>query len=172
MFGMMWFNVTWKSFMQMVLLVAALFLLLILPSLLPVQSDAEKLANVERNDAVSLVATPTTIFNNNLLIAGISLVPVFGWGFIVFVMWNTGLTLASYGQPFFWVLFNPFAWVELSVYSYAVLKSVKLIHLLRQRKCNDFKVSFVKTVAYSFIFMCLILLGSALVEYWLIQGLL
>jgi len=172
-----------KPIVYFLLLLTALFCILIVPSLLPVQSQTEKQNNVQHNDARSQRETVATIFNNNMLIAGLTLIPGLGWATIFFILWNTGKVVASYNQPWYWSFNNLFAWIELSVYSYALLKSIKLIHLWRQRKTkfnmptgeliirntNGFWYEFIKTIAVTIIIMCFVLLFSAILEYHLVR---
>ena len=146
------------------------FLIMIVPSLLPVQSTAQKQATVQQNNVQSQQASAASIFNNNLVVSGITLIPFVGWGYLIFALWNTGVVIASYGHPWYWIFNNPFAWVELSVYSYVLLQSWKLRRLIPQWRCNDFKVTFTKTVAYTFIVMIIVLFVSAMVEYFVIRG--
>jgi hypothetical protein len=172
-----------KSLVHFGAILAMLFLILILPTLLHLQSPEQQQATQQQNNNQSRLATASSIFNNNLMVAGISLVPYFGWGYIIFVLWNTGTVIASYGQPWYWVLNNMFAWIELAVYSYMILKSIKLVQLFRQRKTKftdlEGKVvvrktvgvypEIVKTLAYTFIVASMVLLASALIEYALIS---
>jgi hypothetical protein len=154
-----------------------------LPSLLPLHSQAQKDVIVAANNAQSQSATATSIFNNNLFIAGVSLIPYVGWGYIIFALWNTGTVIASYNQPWNWALNNLFAWIELGVYSYMILKSIKLWQLFKQRKtcftdldgkCVIRKTTgvwneIVYTAMFSLIAACVVLLLSALLEYSVIS---
>ena len=173
-----------KYFIVLTLLFAVLLLPSILQSLpnpfpfkLPtLQSPEQKQATVQQNNAQSKEATVATIFNNNLLISGLALIPVAGWTFLAVVLWRTGLVVSSYQMAWWFVLNNPFAWIELSVYAYAVLASLKILHLLRQHKVGDwfhpggqYKIEFAKTVCYTLIVMTIVLLASAFTEHWLIH---
>lgn len=151
------------------LLLGCLFTVLILPSFLPVQTETEKQQTKEHNNAIAQTATVASIFNNNLIIGLIAFVPFIGWGYLLAALWNTGVVVASYNLPSYTVLLNVFAWVELAVYSYIVLQSVKLVHLFQQRKCNDFKASTLKLVAYTLITTNIVLLVSALLEYTMLR---
>jgi ABC-type proline/glycine betaine transport system permease subunit len=118
-----------------------------------------------------------------MAIAGFTLIPFLGWGFLGYLLWNTGKIVASYNQPWYWSFNNLFAWIELAVYSYAVLRSIKLVHLWRQRKTkfimptgelvirntNGFWYEFIKTIAFALIVMCIVMLLSAILEYRLLQ---
>jgi hypothetical protein len=166
-----------KRFPFFVLLLMALFFILVLPSLLPIQNQTQKQATMNQNNVQSQHATATSIFNNNLLVAGITFIPIVGWGYLIFAMWNTGVVIASYGQPWYWIFNNPFAWVELAIYSYVVLQSWKLLGVLKQHKIRDwfhpggyYKLTFVKTIAYTFITITLTLLLSAILEYAVIAS--
>jgi hypothetical protein len=155
----------------------ACFFIMILPSLIPVQNQTQKQATVTQNNIQSSQASATSIFNNNLMVASITLIPFVGWGYLIFALWNTGVVIASYGQPWFWIFNNLFAWIEIAIYSYVVLQSWKLLSILKQHKINDwfhpggyYKLIFTKTVAYTYIVMIVVLLASALLEYFLIRG--
>lgn len=172
-----------KTVIYFLTILTLMFLILIIPSLLPIQSQAQKANNVAANDAQSRGATATNIFNNNIFIAGVSLIPYVGWGYIIFALWNTGTVIASYNQPWNWVLNNLFAWIELGVYSFMIMKSFKLLQLFRQRKTKftdlDGKVvvrkttgvwnEIVTTAMFSLIAACIVLLLSALLEYQVIS---
>ena len=166
-----------KTFGIYFLIMAVLFGLILLPTLLPVQSQTQKQSNVQANDAQSHSATATRIFNNNIIIAAVALIPYVGWGYLGYVMWETGKVIASYNQPWWWIFNNPFAWIELSIYSYMVLQSWKLFGLLKQNKLSDwfhsggyFKVKVIKTIAYTMIVAIVVLLLSAILEYWVIAS--
>jgi hypothetical protein len=161
-----------------------LLVIVILPSVISVQSPSQKQDTMQQNNNNSRTTTAPAIFNNNLIVALVSLIPYVGWGWLGYVIWNTGVVLASYSQPWYWVLGNPFVYVEFAVYSYMVLRSIKLVRLFRQRKTRftdlDGKVvvrkttgvypEIVKTAAYTFIVATVVLLAAALVEYVLIQS--
>lgn len=85
--------------------------------------------NIQENNDRIVKTTPLTIFTNNFLVTTVTLIPYFGWGYILFVMWNTGLVVASYNNALLLVLINPFAWIELSVNAVAILLSYKLLRL-------------------------------------------
>lgn len=161
-----------------------LFFILLLPSVFSFQSESQKQATVENNNALSMAANPASIFNNNLIVAGITMIPYAGWIFMGYVMYNTGVVIASYGQPWWWSLTNPFAYVELAVYAYMILRSIKLVQLFRQRytkftdldgklvvrKTTGVYPEIVKTLAIAFIVCTLVLLVSAFVEFLFIRG--
>jgi hypothetical protein len=155
-----------------VIVLMLLFLILVLPSVIHTQTPEQQQATQQQNNLQSQKATASSIFNNNLIVSLISLIPIVGWGYLIAVLWNTGVVVASYGQPWYWIFNNVFAWIELAVYSYVVLQSWKLYHLIPQRKCNDFKVTFTKTVAYTLIITTVVLMLSALLEYALISRML
>lgn len=171
-----------KTILYFWIILALMFFIIILPGLLPIQSQAQKEANMAENNANSGQATATSIFNNNLLVAGVTLIPYVGWGYIIFILWNTGNVIASYSQPWYWILDNIFAWIELGVYSFMVLKSVKLVQLFKQRKtcftdldgkCVTRKTTgvwneIITTAMFALIVACLILLFSAILEYTII----
>ena len=158
----------YKKILYYFILLTALFLILVLPSIITVQTPQQQQATQHQNNIQAQKATATSIFNNNLLVAAISLIPFVGWSYLIYVLWNTGVVIASYGHPWYWIFNNVFAWIELAVYSYAVLQSWKLYHLIPQWRCNDFKVTFTKTVAYTMITVILALLASAVLEYMVI----
>ena len=158
-----------KRLIYFIILLATLFFVIVLPSIIVVQTPQEQQATQHQNDIQAQQATAASIFNNNLLVAGISLIPFLGWGYLLYVLWNTGIVIASYGHPWYWIFNNTFAWIELAVYSYMVLQSWKLYRLGPQFRCNDFKVTFIKTMVYSMITAILILLASALLEYAVIS---
>lgn len=163
-----------------------MFLILLLPSLLPLQSESEKQAIVEQNALVAQSATVSSIFNNNLCVAVISLFPFLGWGLLGFILWNTGYVVAGYGDVVACLFLNPFVYVELALYSYVVLQSYRLWRLFRQRltvftdldgkrvvrKTNGIYQEMGKTGAYTFIVVTVVLLVSAFVEVMLIRGVL
>ena len=154
-----------KRVIYFAILLFALFTILIFPSLIPFQTPAQQQATQHQNTVQSQNATASSIFNNNMLVAGLTLIPFVGWGYLIAVLWNTGVVVASYQHPWWWILNNTFAWIELAVYSYVLLQSWKLYRLIPQWRCNDFKVTFTKTVAYTMIVATIVLLLSALLEY-------
>lgn len=154
-----------KQLDYFMLLLTCLFLTLMLPSILSVQSPTEKQVTMEHNDQVAKSATVYSIFANNIVITLGTLIPVFGWGYILYIMWNTGTVIASYSQPFYWVLNNPFAWIELSVCSYAILQSIKLLKFTRQRNWNKL----VRTICVSTGIIATAVLASAAIEILVIS---
>jgi hypothetical protein len=178
------FRFNQKSCVYFLTIFAVLFLLLAFPSLLPFQSPEDNQATVEQNNLASQSATVASIYNNNMVIAGFSLIPVGGWIFLGFILCNTGVVVASYGQPITTLVLNPFVYIELSIYSYVVLRSIKLLHLFRQRQTKFVDLTgkqvvrrttgvyhdIAKTVAYTLIVSCLALLASAFVEYMILRG--
>ena len=174
---------TQKNIVYFGIVLAVLFAILIIPSLLHLQTPEQQMDTQQQNNVRSQQATASSIFNNNILVAGITLVPYVGWGYIIFVLWNTGTVIASYGQPWYWILNNMFAWIELAIYGYMILRSIKIVHLFRQRKTKftdldgmvvvrkttGVYVELVKTIAYAFIVSTLVLSASAVLEYFLIS---
>jgi hypothetical protein len=173
-----------RQFLYFIVIYGALFAVLILPGLFPTLSLSEAEAIRDNNNAVAQSATVTSIFNNNLAIAGFSIIPFGGWIFAFYILWQTGVVVSSYGYPWWFILSNPFAYVELAVISYMILRSVRLVHLFRQRKTRftdlDGKTvvrrttgvyhSMALTVAYSLIAATIILLVSAFIEFLMIRG--
>ena len=167
-----------RNFGYFFISLTCLFTILLIPSILPVESPAQKENTRGQNNVAAAKSTTQSIFNNNLMIATLTLIPGFGWGWIIMVMWNTGRVLASYNQLSYWLLL-PFVWIELSVYSYALLKSIKVVHLFKQRKTkfrdlngvfverktNGVYTEIVKTLAYTFIAITVTLLLSAILEH-------
>ncbi len=161
-----------------------LIIVLLIPGIVSLQSATQKQATMEHNNALSQTATITSIFNNNLVIAGISFIPYAGWGWLIFVLWNTGTVAASYSQPWYWLLLNPFTYIEIAVYSYMVLKSIWIVQLFKRRKTKftDLEGNLVvrkttgvwpeiaKTAAYAFITCTVTLLVSAFIEFAIIHA--
>jgi archaellum biogenesis protein FlaJ (TadC family) len=158
-----------KSILYFLIVLSALFLVVIIPSIIPFQTPEQQNETKHENDITSQTATATSIYHNNMIIAGLTLVPYVGWGYLFYALWNTGLVVASYHQPWWYLFMNPFAWIELSIYSYALLQSLKILHLLPQYKANDFWYTLIRKIAYTIVFMALALLASAIVEYLLIS---
>ena len=172
-----------KKLIYFIILLFGLFFVLVLPSIIVVQSPQQQQATQHQNDVQAQKSTAASIFNNNLLVAGISLIPFVGWGYLIFVLYNTGVVIASYGHPWWWILNNTFAWIELGVYSYMIMKSIKLLQLFKQRKTKftdlDGKVivrkttgvwnEIITTAMFSLIAACIVLLLSALLEYQIIS---
>ena len=154
-----------RSIVYFIMLLAILFFVLLLPSFLPVQSEAQKQANMNHNNQAAKVATANGIFSNNMLIATLAIIPGIGWGFILFSMWETGLIVASYSQPFY-VLLSPVAWIELSVYAFAIISSVELVQIYRHKS----KRNFFQTMLVSLAMISIILFLSATFEIHLING--
>jgi hypothetical protein len=117
------------------------------------------------------------------MVAGATLIPYVGWGYLIFVLWNTGTVVASYGQPWYSIFGNVFAWIELAVYSYMILKSIKIVQLFKQRKTcfidldgkcvvrktNGVWYQIFQTSMYALIVSCLVLMTSAVIEYFIIS---
>jgi hypothetical protein len=158
-----------KQLVYFLLILEGLFLILMLPTVFFTQPATQKQVTMTNNNNQARQATVTSIFHNNLLIAVVTLIPVAGWGYCIAVMWQTGVVVASYNYPFYWIAGNPFAWIELSVFAYVILQSYKLLHLVPQRKANDFKVTFTMVACKALIASIVVLLVSALLEYWVIR---
>lgn len=175
--------INWKQLGCHLIIFAVLFAVLSFPSLIP-QPDSQSQLIMEQNNARAQSATVASIYNNNLVIALCTLIPVGGWIFIGVVLWSTGVVVASYANPVATLLFNPFVYVELAVYSYVVLQSIRILRLFRRRKTRftDLEGKQVvrntvgvwyeigKTVAYVLIVCAVTLLVSALIEYSLVAG--
>jgi hypothetical protein len=86
-----------RQFIYFLIIFATLFLIVILPGLFPTLSYSETQVIMENNNVASQSATVASIFNNNLLIAGITLIPYVGWGWIICVLWQTGIVVSCYG---------------------------------------------------------------------------
>ena len=99
------------------------------------------------------------------MISLIGLIPILGASFILACSWATGLVVASYNQPVYWILTNPFAWIELSVYSFVLLQSWRIIQFYRQRKTIKFWNLTAKTALTTIMVMGFILFLSAVLEY-------
>ena len=99
-----------------------------------------------------------------------SLFPFAGWLFVGVVLWRTGLLVASYNQPWFWAFGNVFAWVELSVYSFVVVQSLRLFMFYRQRKILRFWYVVFKTVLFTLGVAGVVLFLSALLEFAVIHS--
>jgi hypothetical protein len=152
-----------KTIRNFFIILFILFSIVLLPSVLPVQSSQQKQSNINENMKRSMGASAFGIFENNFVIAVISFVPVVGWGIIGGIMWKTGLVIASYTNPgIIWVFF---AFIELSVYSFVLLQSLKIVKFFYQRKQGHFWVLTGKTTALTFAVSALVLLLSAIVEY-------
>lgn len=179
--------IRFKHYLYFIAIFVGLLFILLFPSVLSLHTVSENQAIAENNNAKSQIATPISIFNNNLIVAGITLIPGAGWIWLGYVMWNTGTVVASYGYPWYWIFTSVagvFAFVELAVYAYVILRSIKLVQLFRQRytKFTDLNSNvvkrktvgvypeMVKTGAYVFIVSAVVLLCSALIEYYIIHG--
>lgn len=158
-----------KSSASFFIVLFLLFFIIIIPSLIPVQTLTQKQETQQHNNEVSQQATVASIFNNNLIIAIISFIPFVGWGYLLAALWNTGVVVASYSQPWYNLFLNPFAWIELYTFTYILFQSWKIVHLIPQRKANDFKVTLIKLICKTLIVITLILLFSAMLEYAIIR---
>lgn len=147
------------------LLLIVYLVLLGLPSVLPVQSDVQKLDNMAANDAQAANATVAGIFGNNLLIAVFSIIPMFGFGWLALVIWQTGLVAASYPSVGLLVYLNPFVWVELPVYVLMTYFSLRIFQALSVKDKQGAIGLFKRGLLYSVV----ILLISAFVEILIIK---
>jgi hypothetical protein len=147
---------------------ALLFLIVNLPSHLHTQTVQQQQANVASNEISKQKITAYAIFQNNFLVALLTLVPFAGWSWIGAVLWKTGLVIASYNQPY-WALTNAFVWIELAIYSFVVLQSVNITLLLRHRKTMQIKLPIIKIVLATVSVAMLTLLISAVLEYMIIM---
>jgi len=140
-----------------------------LPSLLPhtltyAQKQAGIAANVQRQQTV----TPLSIFLNNYLIAGFSIFPIAGWIFTDIVMFKTGIVVASYSLPSYWIFTSVFGWIELSVYSFCLLQGCRIFMFYLKRKSLSFWPLTAKTVLVTLSISGLVLMFSAIWEYVII----
>ena len=117
-------------------ILAVFYLAISLPIVVPIQSASQKQVNVENNNARASKATLSEVFGNNAMIAGLSLIPYFGWGFIVLTLYNTGLVAASYPNPWLVIFLNPFMYIELLVYASMTLLSFSMATSLKK---HDFR---------------------------------
>lgn len=136
-----------------------------LPSMLPVQSEGQKLDNVVVNDARSASATVAGIFGNNMLIALLSVLPFVGPGLLGLFIWQTGLVAASYPTVGLFVYLNPFVYVELPVYALMAYYSYQLCVKLKVKDYVGAKSVLKRGIVYSAI----ILVISAFVEIILLK---
>lgn len=138
------------------------------PSFLPVQTEQQKQNNVQSNNARAGSATIFNIFIQNYAIALVTFIPVIGWGFIGAVMWNTGLVIASYNQPF-WQLTSIFAWIELSIYSFVIVQSLWLVQIWLKRKTTNMLTPIIKTILITASVVAIVLVLSAILEFVVIR---
>jgi hypothetical protein len=140
-----------------------LFLTVLLPFVLPVQSSEQKAAKVAENNARSSSISSMDIFSNNYKVALLGLVPLFGWSFLLAVMWNTGLVVASYSCPgWVWLVF---AVVEVGVYSFVVLQSIGCVQAVLKRNWR----LMARRVVFAVFVSCAVLGVAAFIENLLIH---
>jgi hypothetical protein len=120
---------------------------------------------VNQNNQKARIATANSIWSNNMLIATLTIIPGFGWGFILYSMWQTGLIVASYDTSYY-VLCSPIAWIELSAYAFAILSSIELVQIYRGKS----KRNFFQTLIISLVIISTTLFLSATFEIYLING--
>jgi hypothetical protein len=151
------------------LIFALLYLVVALPTIIPHTLTATQRsdnidANLERRNTVTVLG----IFGNNYLIAGFSLFPFAGWIFDAIVMWRTGIVVASYSLPVTWLLTSTFVMIELAVYSFSILQSIRILGFYRARKTIQFWTETLRTVFLTLGVSGLVLLLSAVWEYVII----
>jgi hypothetical protein len=127
------------------------------------------MSTVQSNNLKTQTSTVFSIFSNNFMVAAVTLIPGVGWGYILMVMWNTGVVVASYNQPAYWVLNNPFAWIELSVYSFAVLWSIKLFYMVKDRKRPQYGQRLFAYAVLGLMVVGVVLFLSAVLEFSIIH---
>lgn len=146
-----------------------LFLIAALPGVLPVQSEAQKIANVESNTAKTGTVTIQSIFLNNFLVALATLIPFAGWSFIGAVLWHTGLIVASYNQPY-WLFTNWVVWAELTCYSFVIVQSVRIVIFYLKIKTLKRWKPVVANILVTALIVGVVLLVSAILEFMMIKG--
>lgn len=152
-----------KSVLYFFVIFCGLFLTVLLPSFLPVQSSEQKASRMAENDARSASVTTFPIFANNFKVALLGLVPLFGWSFLLAVMWNTGLVVAAYSSPgWLWLVF---AVVEIGVYSFVVLKSIGCVQAALKRNWR----LIIKNVVVAVVVSCVVLGLAAFIENLIIH---
>jgi hypothetical protein len=130
-------------------------------------SDAQSL-----NQGVeSINGTVVGIYTNNVQIALLEFVPVFGPGMGVYSSYDTGLALAGIAQSsgtgisgpefFIFLLFTPIFWIEFACYSLAVEESIAVIISFKN---GDFRTREWKWLLGSIIFVVVALFVSAGIE--------
>ena len=139
---------------------------LCLPAFVVPLSEEQKAEHVEVNSERAASATFTSIFGNNLYIALVALVPLFGVGFMSFVLFNTGVVAASYPLGVLNIVGNPFAWVEVAVYAFACTCAYFALQFMCRKDWVGMRAEFKRGVCWS----TLILVAAAFVEYLLITG--
>jgi len=119
----------------------------------------------------SISPTVIGIYTNNVQIALLEFIPVFGPGMGIYSSYNTGLALAGIAQSsgtgvtgpefFLILLFTPIFWIEFACYSLAVEESIAVLVSFRNR---DFRTREWKWLLGSLIFVVSTLFVSAALE--------
>src|ERR1700730_15270428 len=137
-------------------------------------ADAQSLTQ----SAKSIDESVLGIFKNNVQIALLEFIPVFGPGFSVYSSYDTGLVLAALAQSnqsssvvtglelFLALLLTPIYWIEFTCYSVAVEESIALIVSFRKK---DFRTTEWKWLVGSIFFVVATLFVSARLEVQLIN---
>jgi tellurite resistance protein TehA-like permease len=149
------------------IVLALLFFVAALPAVIPhTLTSSQKQNNVATNNERAQTVSVPMIFANNFLLSSFSLFPVAGWIFISIVMFKTGLIVASYSQPWYWLTNNVFMWIELAVYSFAILQSIRVLKLVwyRQKTVKPWN-QIASITAFTLSISGLIILFSAIYEY-------
>lgn len=156
-----------KQIGYFLILFGILFLVVMIPSFLPVQNQQQKQTHVAANEQSKSNVTVASIFENNFFVASLTLIPILGWGLILAAMWNTGLVVASYSDTgTLWILF---ATIEISVYSFMFLQSINCVNLFIKRKAVKPWRAIGRTFVIALCIAGLILWVSAVWEYVLIK---
>ena len=136
-------------------------------------SDAQSLSQ----SVQGINGTTTAIFQNNVQIALLEFVPVFGPGFGAYSSYDTGLAISALAlsnpgssvsgiELFLFLLFTPIYWFEFACYSLAVEESISLLVSFRN---HDFRKTEWKWLLGSILFVIATLFVSAGIEANLIN---
>jgi hypothetical protein len=137
-----------------------------LPTIIPhTLTETQKQINVNANVERAQTSTPQSIFLNNYMISIFSLVPVGGWFFIDIVLFKTGVVVASYNLPVYWIFTTPFGILEIAVYSFCLLQGTRILLFVWNRKQFKPWITITRTIALTLSISGLILLFSAIWEY-------
>lgn len=151
-----------------------LSVILVYASSVPLSSaDAQSLST----GVYSIKATTVGIFQNNVQIALLEFIPVFGPAFGGYASYSTGLAISALAQTnsgsglsgpelFFILMLTPIYWLEFSCYSLAVEESISVMVSFKNR---DFKTREWKWLLASVIFVVTTLFVSAGLEFDLIN---
>jgi hypothetical protein len=160
----------WIAYFFIVL--ALLFFIVTLPTIIPHTLTAtQKQTNINDNTVRAQNINVNTIFLNNFMLSSFSLFPVAGWIFIAIVMLKTGFIVSSYNQPWYWLMNNVFMWIELAVYSFTILQSIRILKLVwyRQKTIKPWS-QIAKIIALTLSLSGLIIMFSAIYEYIIITS--